>query len=412
MHLQDITDLLNLQGVVVSKFMYGYEDAVYITLEPVEHTQNCPCCNSSNIIRRGSAGYRKIRHLPIFEYKTILRAPRIKMSCNDCCACFTWQYTFVTGKSRYTDIYKENISKRVPGATVSHCSQTSDVPYSTVERIYKSYVDSIVPQIQEKVILESNNTNKLVLGIDDFAIRKGHTYNTGIHDLRNGTLLEIIPGRKLEELRKHKEVNPKLFELKPYAVVMDLASYYHTFAQEVYPNAIRIADRFHVNGYAIEALHGVRKRISQELPSYGRILLKRNKSILEKRNENLTTKEKVILEQLLSLSPQLKAVYEWKEKLIEWYDCCTSTIQAENLFNKWCKKGHLLNIQEIDAALITFENWAQEIINYHRCRYTNAAVEGRNNKIKALQRRHYFTRNKNYYKGRIMLECNIHVLTV
>ncbi|MCE5221065.1 MAG: transposase [Clostridium sp.] len=51
--------------------------------------------------------------------------------------------------------------------------------------------------------------------MDDFAIRKGHTYNTGIHDLRNGTLLEIIPGRKLEELRKHKNINPNLFELEP-----------------------------------------------------------------------------------------------------------------------------------------------------------------------------------------------------
>lgn len=75
-----------------------------------------------------------------------------------------------------------------------------DIPYSAVERIYKDYIDYTVPQKQEKVILESSNIIKRVLGIDDFAIRKGHTYNTGIHDLRNGTLIEIIPGRKLEEL--------------------------------------------------------------------------------------------------------------------------------------------------------------------------------------------------------------------
>ena len=123
----------------------------------------------------------------------------------------------------------------------------------------------MVPQLQEQVILESSNTNKLVLGMDDFAIRKGHTYNTGIHDLRNGTLLEIIPGRKLEELRSHKNVNTKLFELQPFAIVMDLAPYYYTFAREVYPNAIRIADRFHVNSYAMEALRCVRKRISCDL---------------------------------------------------------------------------------------------------------------------------------------------------
>ncbi|WP_157047726.1 transposase [Cellulosilyticum ruminicola] len=32
--------------------------------------------------------------------------------------------------------------------------------------------------------------------------------------------------------------------------------------------------------------------------------------------------------------------------------------------------------------------------NYHQCRFTNVAVEGKNNKIKALQRRSYFLRNR------------------
>lgn len=36
--------------------------------------------------------------------------------------------------------------------------------------------------------------------MDDFAIRKGHTYNTGIHDLKNNTLLDIALGRTFEEL--------------------------------------------------------------------------------------------------------------------------------------------------------------------------------------------------------------------
>lgn len=411
MQLQDITNILNLQGIIVTNFIYGFENRICIEVEPTEYTQLCPCCKSVNTIRRGSAGIRRVKHLPIFQNEVILKVPKIRMSCNDCNTCFSWQYSFIDGKSRYTNEFKEFIATKIPGATVIHCAKTLKIPYSTVERIYKNYIDYVVPQLQEQVILESSNTNKLVLGMDDFAIRKGHTYNTGIHDLRNGTLLEIIPGRKLEELRSHKNVNTKLFELQPFAIVMDLAPYYHTFAREVYPDAIRIADRFHVNGYAMEALRGVRKRISSDLTPAARTLLKRNKSVLEKRNEYLTLKEIDILKQLLSLSSDLKAVYEWKEQLIVWYDCCSSIIQAENLFDKWCKQGHSLNIPEIERALITFENWKQEIINYHNCRYTNAAVEGRNGKIKAIQRRHYFTRNKHYYKGRILLECNNHFLT-
>ena len=412
MHLEDITNILNLQGIIVTNLIYGFEDRVCIEVEPIDYTQPCPCCKSANIKRRGSSGIRRVKHLPIFQNEVILKVPKIRMSCKDCDASFSWEYTFITGKSHYTNEFKEFIAIKVPGATVIHCAKTLKIPYSTVERIYKNYIDYVVPQLQKKVILESSNTNKLVLGIDDFAIRKGHTYNTGIHDLRNGTLLEIISGRKLEQLRRNKNVNPELFELKPFAIVMDLASYYHTFAKEVYPDAIRIADRFHVNSYAMDALKEVRKRMSCDLAPAARTMLKRNKSVLEKRNEYLTLKEVEMLNQLLSLSSDLKAVYEWKEKFIEWYDCCSSVIQATNLFDKWCREGHSLNIPEVERALITFENWRQEIINYHYCRYTNAAVEGRNGKIKSIQRRHYFTRNKDYYKKRIFLECNNHFLTV
>ncbi|PWA12246.1 hypothetical protein DCC39_06880 [Pueribacillus theae] len=36
--------------------------------------------------------------------------------------------------------------------------------------------------------------------------------------------------------------------------------------------------------------------------------------------------------------------------------------------------------------------------NYHQLRFTNASVEGKNNKINTLQRKYYFTRNPQVYK--------------
>jgi transposase len=95
-----------------------------------------------------------LQHLPIFENKTILKDAKIKMSCNDCYTNFSWQYAFVTGKKRYTDSFIEYIEKRVPEETVLHCSQTSDVSYSTVERIYKNYVDYIVPKYRKQSYLK------------------------------------------------------------------------------------------------------------------------------------------------------------------------------------------------------------------------------------------------------------------
>jgi len=60
----------------------------------------------------------------------------------------------------------------------------------------------------------------------------------------------------------------------------------------------------------------------------------------------------------------------------------------------------------VQDYLQTMHNWQDEICNYHQLRFTNAAVEGKNNLIKALQRRHFFTRNPQHYKETILLECH------
>ena len=411
MHIKNINKLLNLQDINIVKISDVYENSVEIILEPLTYIQSCPCCNNRNVIRKGSSGFRKVRHLPLCGNKTFLLLPKIRLYCKDCLINFTLKYSFVDGKSRYTNQYNDNLANAVTGSTVAHASEFTETPYSTVERIFKNYLNNVKPKIYAEALELTKNTERLIIGIDDFAIRKGHSYNTGIHDLRNETLLHIVKGRKLNELREDKEKNPAIYDIKPVAVVMDLAQYYHKFAEETFPKAVRIADRFHVNRYALDALQDIRRRVSSGLSSQNRSFLKYNKNLLSKRNDQLNEKESIILNKLLYLSSELKKVYWWKENLIEWYDCCINVNQATIVFDKWLYSGRLLNIPEIDIALKTFENWKQEIINYHLYRFTNAPVEGRNNKIKAIQRRHYFTRNRDYYEARIFLECNKHALT-
>ena len=311
--------------------------------------------------------------------KTFLLLPKIILYCKDCFLNFTFKYDFINGKSRYTNQYNDNIASSVTGLTAAHASEFTETPYSTVGRIFKNYLNSIKPRICAETLKLSKNTERLVIEIDDFAIMKGHSYNTGIHDLRNETLLHLVKGQKLNELYEDREKN------------------YHKFAEETFPNAVRIADRFYVNRYALDALQDIRRRVTSDLFSQNRTLLKCNKNLLSKRNDQLDEKESAILNKLLYLSSELEKVYCWKENLIEWYDCCINVNQATIVFDKWLYSGKSLNIPEIDIAIKTFENWKQEIVNYHLYRFTNAPVEGMNNKIKAIQRRHYFKRNRDYY---------------
>ena len=407
MHLHHINDLIQLQDVTVSNYYISEDHVLFLSLCPTKSKQPCPCCRTQAfVICKGSRQkLRQVRHLRCFNRETILLIPMKRLFCKQCEVSFTYQYAFLTGKTRYTNDYKRELSKPLVGTTVKQLTDTFKVPYSTGERFIKQHLAHLIPSIQRKVIAAAQGSTRLILGIDDFAIRKGHTYNTGFHDLRNGNLLTLVMGRTYQTLIQNQGLVKQLKELKPYAVVMDLARSYHKFVAEVFPDAIRIADRFHVNRYLTDALQAVRRRISLSLTPESRKYLKRNKNLIGKRYDSLSEKEERKLGKLLSYSKELTEVYAIKESLINWYELSDETNSYRRLI-QWIARAKALNIPELTEALKPFENWTEEISNHHKCRYTNGSVEGRNNKIKTLIRRSYFLPNRTIYENRILLECN------
>ena len=407
MHLHHINDLIQLQDVTVSNYHISEDNVLVLSLCPTKSKQPCPCCHTQAfVICKGSRQkLRQVRHLRCFNRETILLIPMKRLFCKQCEVSFTYQYAFLTGKTRYTNDYKRELSKPLVGTTVKQLTDTFKVPYSTGERFIKQHLAHLIPSIQRKVIAAAQGSTRLILGIDDFAIRKGHTYNTGFHDLRNGNLLTLVMGRTYQTLIQNQGLVKQLKELKPYAVVMDLARSYHKFVAEVFPDAIRIADRFHVNRYLTDALQAVRRRISLSLTPESRKYLKRNKNLIGKRYDSLSEKEERKLGKLLNYSKELTEVYAIKESLINWYELSDETNSYRRLI-QWIARAKALNIPELTEALKPFENWTEEISNYHKCRYTNGSVEGQNNQIKTLIRRSYFLPNRMIYENRIFLECN------
>lgn len=405
MQSHSIKDLLDLPELFIrsTQKMDGH---IYIDAEPVASHQPCPVCASTKTIRRGVNSIRKVRHLDAFGCVVYLHLPAIRLSCTSCSAHFVWSYDCVAPKKRYTKAFETTLSKQVVGATVTHAARVTNTPPTTIARAVCSWKRNEAARIQEACQSQALMHTKLVLGIDDFAIRKGHTYHTGLHDLRNGTFLDIIPGRTTEDLQGYFHTQPTLCALNPVAIVMDLAKVYHTFAKTMYPAAIRIADRYHVNRYVTEALQNVRKSVQKELSPVDKKDLKKHFRILGKRNDQLTMNEQAVLQRLFSYNPLLQHVYLWKEAFIDWYDCSATYELAKKGFQRWLNEGEQIEHPAVQDCLSTMKNWQEEICNYHQLRFTNAAVEGKNNLIKSIQRRHFFTRNPLHYKETILIECN------
>ncbi|MCP3781457.1 transposase [Paenibacillus sp. MZ03-122A] len=131
-----------------------------------------------------------------------------------------------------------------------------------------------------------------------------------MHNLKSETMLDLLPGRKLRDLRVYARTHPDLLLRNPKAVVMDLAQAYHTWISECFPRAICIADRFHVHGYVINSVQEVRKTVQSMLLPRARTYLKTHHRLLNPPAESLVEESRTRLETLLTFSPLLRSVWE------------------------------------------------------------------------------------------------------
>ena len=87
------------------------------------------------------------------------------------------------------------------------------------------------------------------IGVDDFAFKKRHTYGTIIVDEATHRPVAILDGRDgmtlKEWLKNNKHVK---------TVTRDRASAYSSATQEILPDAMQIADRFHLHQNLLEAV--------------------------------------------------------------------------------------------------------------------------------------------------------------
>lgn len=98
-----------------------------------------------------------------------------------------------------------------------------------------------------------------VIGVDDFAFKKRHTYGTIIVDEKTHQTIAILEGRDGKTLKEWLKSNKHI-----RTVTRDRASAYAKAILEELPDAMQIADRFHLHQNLLEA---VKKALGREIPA-------------------------------------------------------------------------------------------------------------------------------------------------
>jgi transposase len=117
---------------------------------------------------------------------------------------------------------------------------------------------SILRRVMKLATPEADKVSHL--GVDDFSFRRGRTFGTVLVDLQRHQILDLLPDRQKESaaawMKKHPEITH---------VSRDRGKDYAAAAKEGAPQAIQVADRYHIGQNLAEAVQELLARVLTEL---------------------------------------------------------------------------------------------------------------------------------------------------
>jgi transposase len=339
---------------------------------------------------------RRVRDLSCGDTRIFLE---LEVRRIDCCCCGKVKrerLDFLADNPLYTKRFAYYVGRRCCHGTIKEVAAELGLDWHTVKRLEKQYM--------EAQLKRAGTPGPQVIGIDEIAIRKGHTYRIVVSDLIRGRPIwfggedrsEASMGQFYTWLGERKSSRIRL-------AVMDMWKPFRTATVAQAPQAAILFDKFHVMRHLGEALDQVRKSEYRRLAGRDRRYIKGQKYTLLSRQENLTLDGKKALKTLLSANKRLNTAYMLKESFGQLWSYEREG-WARRFFDNWRSslKWQRLKPYEDFAAMIE-RHW-EGIAAY--CRPENKVslgfVEGLNNKIRVIQRRAYGLRDENYLRLKIL----------
>ncbi|WP_083925368.1 ISL3 family transposase [Flexithrix dorotheae] len=226
-----------------------------VQLKRINHYGICPCCGAvSN--KCHSQYIRRVHDLPSGGYRVLIEITVKKFFCAEA-SCICKVFCDRLGNEIAVYARKSNRMRKQllalscclggnPASRLSFCFHIPASP-STMLRILK----------QQPLPVFDTPT---VLGVDDWALKKGEEYGTILVDIKQHQVIDLLPDREATTLQHWLEDHPGV-----KIITRDRASAYADAAKMGAPKAIQMADRWHL-------LKNIREVLKKILEKQGSVL--------------------------------------------------------------------------------------------------------------------------------------------
>lgn len=381
--------------------------SVVIHAELTTPLKACPKCgatpfdenNRPIIVKNGkkqvTVRLENYQHLP-----TVMKLAKQRYFCRSCHSYHTVQSYFVAPRHsiskqvtfKIIDLLRERISMTL-------IAKLTQVSITTVIRVLKS-LKPYLPDRYKECLPE-------VMMVDEFrshAIREDKM-SFVCSDGKTGKLIDILPSRKLDKLKKNFDRYPIEARKNVKFLVTDMNAPYLKLTEKIFPNAQVIIDRFHIVQHMNQAFNQLRvkemKQLSKEkkteeaskLKTHWKKFLKDSQKVkiegykrwagfMAHRYPQMT--EAMLIDRLLDYSDSLKKAYHVFHELNDRF----RRKEADLFFDLL---RHLPN--DLDEE---FRNKLQNLLTYEEgiknaliFPYSNGKIEAGNTHTKTLKRVSY-----------------------
>jgi transposase len=369
-----------------------------------------PSCSCGGAVHRHGVREVVLVDLPVFGRPTRLAWRKQRWRCANCGRCWcdgdaeiaTARCALTTRAARWATL---QVGRH--GRAVAEVARDLGCGWHTV-------MDAVVAVGEQLIDHPDRIGTVTALGLDETLFARvgrfrAQLWSTQIVDVRNGQLLDVVAGRDTVEPCRWLAERDEDWRAGIEWATLDLSASYRRVFDTMLPDAVQVADPFHVVKVANTALDECRRRVQNEtLGHRGR----RDDPLWRARRRLTIARERLSADQherLMGLlragDPHHEVWFAWnaKEVVRQIYDHTDPDLAAEWVAEIGRDFTDAEMPYEVRRLGRTITRWAAQIVAWHRSHVTNGPTEAVNNLAKRIKRVAFGLVNFRHHRVRCLL---------